>query len=77
MAPKRPFSELEWQLIPESVRQYIQQLESALFGLNQRVEKLETRSRKDSTNSGKPPSSDSPFKRPERKRKKSKRAKGD
>ena len=76
MAPTRPFSELEWQLIPESVRQYIQQLESALFGLNHRVEKLEAKAGKNSTNSNKPPSSDSPFKRPERKRKKSKRAKG-
>ncbi|MEE4607688.1 MAG: DUF6444 domain-containing protein [Desulfobacteraceae bacterium] len=76
MAPTRPFSELEWQLIPESVRQHILQLESALFGLNQRVEKLEAKAGKNSSNSSKPPSSDSPFKRPERRRKKTKRAKG-
>jgi len=83
MAPTRTFSDLEWHLTPEAVRQYILALEQALLQMHQRVEiheqrieKLEAQSRKDSTNSSKPPSSDSPFKRPERKRKKSKRAKG-
>lgn len=83
MAPTRTFSDLEWHLTPEAVRQYILALERAISDtqmqvqtLELRVEKLEVQTRKDSTNSSKPPSSDSPFKRPERKRPKSKRAKG-
>ena len=83
MAPTRTFSDLDWHLTPETVRQYILALERALFDTQKqlqshevRIEKLEVQTRKDSTNSSKPPSSDSPFKRPERKRPKSKRAKG-
>jgi transposase len=83
MTPTRSFSELEWHLTPETVRQYILALERALFDTQKqlqshevRIEKLEVQTRKDSTNSSKPPSSDSPFKRPERKGPKSKRAKG-
>ncbi len=83
MAPTRTFSDLDWHLTPESVRQYILALERALFDTQQqlqshevRIEKLEVQTRKNSTNSSKPPSSDAPFKRPERKRPKSKRAKG-
>ena len=83
MAPTRTFSDLDWHLTPETVRQYILALERALFDTQKqlqshevRIEKLEIQTQKDSTNSSKPPSSDSPFKRPERKRPKSKRAKG-
>lgn len=83
MAPTRTFSDLDWHLTPETVRQYILALERAISdtqmqvqSLEQRVGKLEVQTRKDSTNSSKPPSSDSPFNRPERKRPKSKRAKG-
>jgi len=68
MAPTRTFSDLEWHLTPEAVRQYILALEQALLQMQkrvevheQRIEKLEAQSRKDSTNSSKPPSSDSPF----------------
>ncbi len=83
MALKRPFSELDWQLTPEPVRQYIMALERMLHDMQQRVqtheeriEKLEVRTRKTSHNSSKPPSSDPPFGRQKRKQKKSKRSKG-
>lgn len=83
MVPKRPFSELDWQLTPETVRHYILYLEQALYKMQQRVEsnekrieKLEVRTQKNSRNSSKPPSSDPPFSKQKRKQKKSKRRKG-
>lgn len=83
MALKRPFSELDWQLTPEPVRQYIVALEQMIHNLQlkvaaheKRLEKLEVQTRKNSHNSSKPPSSDPPFSRKKRKQKKSKRAKG-
>lgn len=92
MEPKRPFSELEWNLTPEPVRHYILYLERTLTDMaarlasqeellqahGKRLEQLEVRTRKNSQNSSKPPSSDSPFERERRKKKtkKSKRAKG-
>ena len=83
MALKRPFSELDWQLTPEPVRHYIMALERTLFDMQQRIavhekrlEKLEVRTRKNSHNSSKPPSSDPPFSRKKRTWKKSKKAKG-
>ena len=85
MEPKRPFTDLEWHLTPEPVRRYIIYLEQALATLQQqaidhekRIEKLEVKTDKNSQNSSKPPSSDSPFDRASRKKKskKSKRAKG-
>lgn len=83
MAPKRPFSKLDWHLTPEPVRRYIAYLEQALYDMQKRVEsnekrieKLEVRTRKNSRNSSKPPSSDPPFDRPKRKQKKSKKTKG-
>jgi transposase len=83
MALKRPFSELDWQLTPEPVRQYIMALERTLFDMEQRIaanekrlEKLEVRTRKNSHNSSKPPSSDPPFARKKRKQRKSKKQRG-
>ena len=70
MAPTRPFPDLDWQVTPEPVRQYIRFLESALSRMHQqvqsheqRIEKLEVRTQKNSKNSSKPPSSDSPYTR--------------
>ena len=83
MALKRPFSELDWQLTPAPVRQYVMALERMLFDMEQRIvahekrlEKLEVRTKRNSHNSSKPPSSDPPFSRKKRKQKKSKRSKG-
>jgi len=83
MKAKRPFSDDDWQATPEPVKQYIISLEQAIAlliekveALEQRTEKLESSVNKNSQNSSKPPSSDSPFNKPEAKRKKSKRKKG-
>lgn len=83
MQIKRPFSQLNWLSTPEPVRQYIAQLESALLEMQQqmgqlekRTEKLEIQTKKDSRNSNKPPSSDSPYKKNKKKTKKRKRNKG-
>ncbi len=88
---KRNFTELDWNLTPESVRQYIIFLEQVAADMSKRlesqqqqvqehekrIEQLEVRTRKNSQNSSKPPSSDSPFTRKDRKKgKKGKRAKG-
>lgn len=83
MKPTRPFTELDWQLTPEPVRQYIVYLEQTLSlmqnqirQLEKRLDALETRTQKNSRNSSKPPSSDSPYSRPKRKKPKDARAKG-
>jgi transposase len=77
------FSQLDWQMTPEPVRQYVQLLEQLLFDMQKRVEsnedrieKLESKINQNSHNSSKPPASDPPFEREKRKRKKSKRKKG-
>ena len=83
MALNRPFSELDWHLAPETVRQYILHLEQRLAEMQKRVEsnekridKLEVQTRKNSHNSSKPPSSDPPFAKKKRKQKKSQKKKG-
>ena len=83
MAPTRPFPDLDWQVTPESVRQYIRYLENTLSRMHQqvqsheqRIEKLEVQTRKNSKNSSKPPSSDSPYARSGAKKNNKKRAKG-
>ena len=84
METKRPFTDLEWHLTPEPVRHYILYLEQALHNLQKqvddygkRIEKLEVKTRENSRNSSKPPSSDSPFDRSGRKNgKKGSRPKG-
>jgi transposase len=83
MELKRPFSEAEWLATPQPVRQYIEMLEqsilqltSALAELKGRTDKLEERVNRNSRNSNQPPSSDPPFKRPERDKKKAKKKRG-
>jgi len=83
MKAKRPFSDDDWQSTPEPVKQYIISLEQTIAlliekveALEKRTEKLESSASKNSQNSSKPPSSDSPYKKPAIKRKKSKRKKG-
>ena len=83
MDSKRPFTNLDWNLTPDSVRRYILTLEQALDLVRQqvannekRIEKLETQTQKNSQNSSKPPSSDSPFKRGDRKKKDKKKQTG-
>jgi transposase len=78
MEVKRPFSQLDWLSIPEPVRAYIIHLERMTGQMQQRLElvekrteKLESRANKNSQNSSKPPSSDSPFNKQKKKTKKS------
>ena len=51
-----PFPREDWELIPAAVKAYIQTLE-------QRLHKLEERTKRNSTNSSQPPSADSPYKK--------------
>jgi len=83
MEIKRPFSLSEWLAIPEAVRthieaqdQAIQELITEVKLLNKRIEQLENRLNQNSQNSNKPPSSDGPFKRPQKKGDKKKRKRG-
>jgi transposase len=83
MEVKRPFSDEDWNNTPEPVKVYIVQLEDLIKQLikrqdelEKRTEKLEAQSKMNSQNSSKPPSSDSPFKRPKKEKKTSKRKRG-
>ena len=74
MEPKRPFSLLDWAATPEPVKQYIEYLEQTIMAfvsrvqqLEKRIEQLEVKTKQNSQNSNKPPSSDSPFKKPKNK----------
>ena len=74
MEPKRPISDLDWAATPQPVKQYIVYLEQTISTvvdktqqLEKRIEQLEVRTKKNSQNSSKPPSSDSPFKKPKKK----------
>ena len=83
MEAKRPFSQLDWLSTPEPVRAYIIHLEQVIGQMQQRLdliekrtEKLEVRTKMNSQNSSKPPSSDGPFNKHKKKTKKSKRNRG-
>ncbi len=81
MEPKRPFSNLDWVSTPQIVKQYIEHLEQTICAFVAKVDILEKRTeilevQTYSQNSSKPPSSDSPFKKPEKKTKKGKRKRG-
>lgn len=83
MEAKRPFSQLDWLSTPEPVREYILylerlvgQMQQRLEAVEKRTEKLEARTRMNSQNSSKPPSSDSPFNKQKKKTKKSKTKRG-
>jgi transposase len=83
MEGKRPFSQLDWLSTPEPVREYIIYLEQLIGQMQQRLdavekrtEKLEVRTRMNSQNSSKPPSSDTPFNKQKKKTKKSKNKRG-
>ena len=83
MSMKRPFSEADWQATPEPVRRYVESLEQRIEHLEatvalllKRVEQLESQLKQNSQNSNKPPSSDPPYQRLGRERRKSKRRRG-
>ena len=83
MKPDRPISDADWQATAEPVRQYIISLENELRALNNQTvklekknEKLDKQTRRNSTNSSKPPSSDPPYNKPKRKKSKGERKPG-
>src|SRR5215468_7618080 len=61
-----PFTPQDWEQTPRTVQAYVRTLRDEVVQLHDRVETLEARLTQNSTTSSKPPSSDSPFKKPRR-----------
>src|SRR5262245_26467970 len=59
-----PFSPQDWEQTPRAVQTYVRTLRDEVTQLHDRVETLEARLRQNSTTSSRPPSSDSPYKKP-------------
>ena len=59
-----PFSPQGWAQTPLAVQAYVHILRDEVAQLHHRVETLETRLQQNSTTSSRPPSSDSPYKKP-------------
>lgn len=75
-----PFSKQDWAATPEAVRNFLVSLVASQAAVEKRIEELEKKLNKNSSNSSKPPSSDNPYKEKPKKnqktRKKKKRRKG-
>jgi transposase len=61
-----PFTEQDWEHTPPAVQAYLHSLRHEMGQLQDQVESLEARLHQDSTTSSRPPSSDSPYKKPRR-----------
>src|SRR4029453_17289948 len=59
-----PFPPQDWEQTPRAVQTYVQPLQDERPQLRERVDALEARLRQNSTTSHRPPSSDSPYKKP-------------
>src|SRR5262249_38098546 len=59
-----PFPPRDWEQTPLVVQAYVRTLRDEVAQLQDRVETLETRLQQNSTTSSRPPSSDSPYKKP-------------
>src|SRR5215468_9971813 len=59
-----PFTPQDWDQTPPAVQAYLHTLHNALAQLQERVDTLEARLKQNSTTSSRPPSSDSPYKKP-------------
>src|SRR5262247_681387 len=59
-----PFTSQDWDQTPTAVQAYVRTLHDELTQLRARVEALEARLTQHSTTSHRPPSSDSPYKKP-------------
>jgi transposase len=59
-----PFTPQDWEHTPAAVQAYVHTLHDELTQLHERVEALEARLTQNSTTSHRPPSSDSPYKKP-------------
>ena len=63
-----PFTPQDWEHTPPAVQAYVRTLQDELTQLRERVETLEARLTQNSTTSHRPPSSDSPYKKPRQRR---------
>ena len=61
-----PFTPQDWEQTPLAVQAYVRILHNEVAQLHDRVETLEARLQQHSTTSSRPPSSDSPYKKPRR-----------
>lgn len=61
-----PFPEADWEQTPPAVQAYLHTLRHEMGQLQDQVESLQARLNQDSTNSSRPPSSDSPYQKPRR-----------
>ena len=61
-----PFTPQDWEQTPLAVQAYVRTLRDEVAQLQDRVETLEARLTQNSTTSSRPPSSDSPYKKPRR-----------
>src|SRR5438128_349071 len=61
-----PFTPQDWEQTPPAVQAYVRTLCDEVTQLHDRVETLEARLTQNSTTSSKPPSSDSPYTKPQR-----------
>ena len=61
-----PFTEQDWAQTPPVVQAYVSTLHDEMSQLHEQVARLQARLDRDSTTSSRPPSSDSPYKRPRR-----------
>jgi transposase len=59
-----PFTPQDWEATPSAVQAYLRTMHDELGQLQARVETLEARLTQNSTTSHRPPSSDSPYKKP-------------
>jgi len=59
-----PFTPQDWEQTPPAVQAYLHTVHDALGQLQERVDTLEARLKQNSTTSSRPPSSDSPYKKP-------------
>jgi transposase len=59
-----PFTPQDWEQTPPAVQAYLRTVRDELGQLQERVETLEARLTQNSTTSSRPPSSDSPYKKP-------------
>ena len=63
-----PFTPQDWAQTPLAVQAYVRTLHDEVARLQNRVETLETRLQQNSITSSRPPSSDSPYKKPRQRR---------
>src|SRR5215813_12425220 len=61
-----PFTPQDWEQTPLAVQAYVRILHDEVAQLHDRVETLQARLTQNSTTSSKPPSADSPYKKPQR-----------